>query len=236
MTTPTTDWPKPGIAVDLTIMTVTNGALHCVLMQRDDADIAGGDWAFPGGFVRPDISLDATVTHVLQHKTGLADVHFEQLATYGALGRDPRGHVISVVYLALVPADRLMNQLALQPGLKLARVHVDWPGETGGPATAIDEDGTALSLAFDHAALLGDVVKRLRGKLDYSPVGYAFLPPLFTLREVQEVHEAILSQSLTKPAFRRKLLDRGMIQPTGERETGGAYRPAELYQLRSEKE
>jgi len=91
-----------------------------------------------------------------------------------------------------------------------------------------------LKLAFDHEYILGDVVKRLRGKLDYSRVGYAFLPDKFSLREVQEVHEAILGKKLKKPPFRRKLLDRGMIAPTGEFETGGAYRPAELYQVKPE--
>jgi len=90
--------------------------------------------------------------------------------------------------------------------------------------------GTAKSEA--PPLLACPFVKRLRGKLDYTRVGYAFLPDRFTLRDVQEVHEAILGRTLTKPPFRRKLLDRGMIEPTGEFEKGGAYRPAELYQLK----
>ncbi len=77
------------------------------------------------------------------------------------------------------------------------------------------------------------MVKRLRGKLDYSPIAFALLPDRFTLREVQEVHEAILGKPLKKPPFRRKLLDRGMIVPTGEFETGSAYRPAELFEVKS---
>lgn len=113
-----------------------------------------------------------------------------------------------------------------------------WPpftlsGEAGGPAQS-SQNEKACALAFDHAAILGDVVKRLRGKLDYSRVGYALLPGKFTLREVQEVHEAILGKELKKPPFRRKLLDRGMIAPMGEFETSSAYRAAELYQEKPE--
>lgn len=223
---------KPDIAVDLTILTVHDGALSCVLMRREDAAQVGGDWALPGGFVRLGDSLEQTVARVLTSKIGIEPVQFEQLASYGALNRDPRGQVISVVYLALCPSVSLLKELAGRPDLILASIGVDWLGEQGGRADALDADGRPLSLAFDHADILGDVVKRLRGKLDYSPIGYGFLPPQFTLRDVQEVHEAVLGQKLTKPAFRRKLLDRGMIAPTGKKETGGAFRPAELYQVK----
>ena len=87
-----------------------------------------------------------------------------------------------------------------------------------------------MALAFDHAVLLGEVVKRLRGKLDYTGIGFELLPAAFTLADVQQIHEAILGRSLAKPAFRRKLLDRGLIAATGKRERRGAHRPAELYQ------
>ena len=215
-------YAKPSLAVDLAILTVEQGALKVLLVDRPDGEVPG--WAMPGGFVRIEDSLDQTVERVLTQKIGLKTVQFEQLATYGALDRDPRGRVVSIVYLALCPAEALA-------GRPLAELRVAWEGETGGPAEAV-RDGTPLPLAFDHADILGDVVKRLRGKLDYSPIAYGFLPPRFTLREVQEVHEAVLGKPLNKPPFRRKLLDRGMIAPTGEYETGGAYRPAEYYQVK----
>lgn len=216
----------PAVAVDLAIMTVTDAALQVLLVRRDDAD----QWALPGGFVHIDASLDDTVLRVLHDKTQLADIHFEQLATYGAVDRDPRGRVISVTYLALCPADRLTG--ALSAGACLATVTTDWTGEAGGMArVTTDRD---LTLAFDHNAIIGDVVKRLRGKLNYSRIAYALLSPRFTLRAVQDVHEAILARTLTKPAFRRKILDQGHIRPTGTFETGGAFRPAELYALTQE--
>jgi 8-oxo-dGTP diphosphatase len=79
-----------------------------------------------------------------------------------------------------------------------------------------------LKLAFDHAAILGDVVKRLRGKLDYTNIALELLPQFFPRRQAQEVDEAILGRKLTKPAFRRKLLDRNIIKATGQREAASA--------------
>ncbi|TQV78467.1 NUDIX hydrolase [Denitrobaculum tricleocarpae] len=226
------DYPQPSVAIDLAILTVAQGGLQVLLMRRNDAEEVGGLWALPGGFVHADKTLDETVLRVMKEKAGLYEAHLEQLGTYGALERDPRGRVISVVYFALTPLQKLVAVSNGRDDLLLARIEVPWRGEEGGPADALSPDGEKLQLAFDHEELLGDVVKRLRGKLDYTPIGFALLERHFTLRDAQEIHEAILGRSLTKPAFRRKLLDRGLIRATGKFETGGAYRPAELYELK----
>jgi 8-oxo-dGTP diphosphatase len=220
-------YAQPALAVDVVILTIKASRLCCALMRRDD--VSPGAYALPGGFVHHGQSLDQTVMRVLAEKVKLKGIAFEQLATYGDPARDPRGHVVSVVYLALAPdAEALM--FALPEGFRLPEIRVDWPGERGGPAST-HFDNEALPLAFDHASILGDTMKRLRGKIDYTNIAFALLPPSFTLRQVQEVHEAILGRPLLKPAFRRKLLDRGILQETGQMETGGAYRPATLYQL-----
>lgn len=228
-----TAYPHPALAVDVVILCIRDGALACLLSRRDDADKVGGDWALPGGFVHIGEALETTLARVIADKTGLARVHAEQLATYGAPDRDPRDHVVSVTYLAIAEAPALEAAIKGNDALRLASIHIDWEGETGGPAKAHGPDGDLLGLAFDHADILGDVVKRLRGKLDYTPIGFAFLASRFTLREAQEVHEAILGHPLTKPAFRRKLLDRHALVATGAYETGGAYRPAELFEVQT---
>ncbi|MEO9131632.1 MAG: NUDIX hydrolase, partial [Sphingomonas sp.] len=74
---------------------------------------------------------------------------------------------------------------------------------------------------------------RLRGKINYSTIAFALLPETFTLRALQDVHEAILDTMLNKPAFRRRMLEKGWIEPTGVRETGASFRPAELYRLKT---
>jgi 8-oxo-dGTP diphosphatase len=112
----------------------------------------------------------------------------------------------------------------------VASLDVPWRGERGGPVTA-RAAGEELTLAFDHAEILGLSVKRLRGKLGYAPVGYELLPPNFTLRQLQDIHEAILGRALNKDSFRRQMLAGGQLRPTGRREAGVAYRPAELYRF-----
>ena len=139
--------------------------------------------------------------------------------------------MITVAYYALVHPARLEAIAPVNGKLRLASIDVPWAAETGGAVTAHD-DSTPLSLAFDHAAILGAVVKRLRGKLDYASLGFELLPKQFTLRQLQEVHETILGVSLNKDSFRRRLLADRRLKPTGRREADVGHRPAELYRFK----
>lgn len=225
-------FPRPSVAVDVVLLTVRAGAIRALLGRRDDHPHRGR-WALPGSFLRIDESLDAAAARVLATKTGLEGLFIEQLYTFGAPDRDPRTRVLSVAYYALVEPAILERTVAARgdAGLRLARLAVSWPGETGGPVDAIADDGTPLPLAFDHADVLGMAVKRIRGKLDYAPIGFELLPDAFSLRDLRLVHEAILGRPLNKDSFRRRILDRGLVVPTGERAAGVGHRPPELYRF-----
>lgn len=219
---------KPAVTVDLVLMTVSGARLAALLQRRARAPDAG-KWALPGGFVGIAESLDEAAERILSAKARMKHAYLEQLYSFGAPDRDPRDRVITVSYFALLPEQRFAAALDAGSDLALAEIVVPWSGEGGGPVEARDAQGKKLPLAFDHSDILALAVKRLRGKLDYSGVGFALLPELFTLRALQQVHEAILGITLNKPAFRRRMLDKGWLSPTGERETGTGFRPAEFY-------
>lgn len=226
-------WPRPSVAVDVALLSVHEGELCVLLVQRSEPPQAGR-FALPGGFVRLEESLDEAAARVLADKAGLAGVFLEQLYTFGAPERDPRGRVLSVAYYALVDHARLAAALERRAGLELARLTVDWADLSGGPARALDAAGRDLALAFDHARILGLVVERMRGKLDYAALGFQLLPSEFTLRELQTVHEVVLGRELNKDSFRRRMLATGWIESTGRQERDVLHRPAELYRLSKE--
>jgi 8-oxo-dGTP diphosphatase len=215
---------RPSVAVDVALLSVSDGALFTRVVRRDEHPFKGR-WALPGGFVKMDESLDAAAGRVLSEKAGLKGVYLEQLYTFGHPGRDPRTRVLSVAYCALVHRERL----PLNEGL--ARILVPWEGETGGAVELTDPDARPLGLAFDHADILGMAVKRIRGKLDYSPIGFQLLPDRFTLLELQRVHETILGRPLNKDSFRRRMLASGQLEATGESQKDVDHRPAELYRI-----
>ena len=85
-------------------------------------------------------------------------------------------------------------------------------------------------LAFDHAGIIACAIRRLRSKLEYTGVGFRFLPTEFTLSDLQTVYEIVLAEPLDKRNFRRKVLQSGLIEETGSTRSGEG-RPARLYRL-----
>lgn len=210
--------PPFAVTIDLVLMTVADSTLS-VLLQRRTQEPFAGSLALPGGFVGIDEPLDDAARRVLTDKAGLDagdSAWLEQLYTFGDPHRDPRMRTISVAYFALLPHSLLEEVTGVRADLAL--VPVAEPGET---------------LAFDHATIIAVARERLRGKLDYSPIAFALLPDLFTLRDLQKVHEAIAGTTFNKPAFRRRMLDSQRIAPTGQRERDTPFRPAELYRVRT---
>lgn len=220
-------FPRPSVAVDAVVLTASRGSLEVAVYQRAEHP-ARGKYALPGGFVRIDESLDSAALRLLRDKCGLEGARIEQLSTFGDVGRDPRGRIITVAYHALVPPARLRS---LARGARVATVRVPWAGAKGGAVELFDQRGEALPLAFDHARIIGAAVARLRASLDVAPVAYEMLPREFTLRELQDAHEAVRGEALNKDSFRRRLLATGALEPTGELERDAAHRPAELYRF-----
>jgi 8-oxo-dGTP diphosphatase len=220
---------RPSVSVDAALLSVFEGGLYTLVVKRDEHP-SRGKWALPGGFVRMEESLERAAARVLAAKAGVEPVFLEQLYTFGDPKRDPRTRVIAVAYYALV--DRHRFAAARTKGeLSVARVQIPWEGETGGPVELRDEKGAALPMAFDHADILGMAVKRVRGKLDYTPVGFQLLPETFTLLDLQRVHETVLGHSVNKDSFRRRMLASNQLEATGSAEKGVDHRPAELYRF-----
>ena len=224
------EFPHPSVAVDLVLVTAHEGRLHALLLRREEHPCKG-DWALPGGFVGIGESLEEAVTRVLKTKAHLRDVFTEQLYTFGEVGRDPRTRVISVAYYALVDYERLTTSLRDSAALHIAPLEVPWDGIEGSVVHALSPEGGRLPLAFDHARMIGTCIQRVRGKLDYAPIGFELLPERFTLRRLQRVHESVLGHPVNKDSFRRRMLATGFIEATGKREQDVLHRPAELFRF-----
>lgn len=208
--------PQATVAVDLVILTVRDETL-CALAIRRGIPPFKGRWALPGGFVLPDEDLDAAARRELGEETGLHGMrgHLEQLATYGAPGRDPRGRVVSVAYLALAP------------GLPMPSA-----GSDAALAAWTPVDDLYDVLAFDHGTILADGVERARAKLEYTPLAAAFCADTFTIAELRRIYEAVWGVELDPRNFHRKLTTtKGFVEATGESTTRDGGRPAQLYRI-----
>jgi 8-oxo-dGTP diphosphatase len=207
-------YARPSVTVDVVILTMRRRRLEALLIKRKHWPFEDL-WAIPGGFVNPDESLEDAARRELEEETGVRDVYMEQLYTFGDPKRDPRTRVITVVYYALIRAETL----------KVAA------GDDAAEAAWFPVYHLP-SLAFDHGNILAYTMQRLRGKLEYTTIGFQLLAPEFTLSELQEVYEAILERPLDKRNFRKKVLITGILEPTSHTRKTGQHRPAALYRFR----
>ncbi len=199
------------IATDIIIFTVEENELKVLLIKMNKAPFVDC-WAAPGGLIQGKESVDQAAERVLFEKTGLKDVYLEQLYTFGEVGRDPFGRVVSVAYFALISGDGLKLATSAEHG------QIRWFGVSELP-----------KLAYDHKDMVKSAIERLRGKLEYTNIVYSLLPDSFTLSELQGAYEVILGRHLDKRNFRKKVLSLGMLRKTGKLDLGKKNRPAELY-------
>jgi 8-oxo-dGTP diphosphatase len=208
---------RAALTVDCVVFGFDEGELKVLLIQRG-LEPFKRRWAFPGGFVRVEETVDAAARRELAEETGLTDVFLEQLYTFGAVHRDPRERIVSVAYYALV---------------KLADFH------TKAATDAADAKWFPVSkipkLAFDHADILATALTRLKGKVRYQPIGFELLPPKFTLSQLQHLYEVVLETALDKRNFRKKVLGLDLLVPLKETQMAGRHRPAQLFRFDARK-
>ncbi|WP_444963917.1 NUDIX hydrolase [Nocardiopsis sp. M1B1] len=205
------------VTVDLAIFTIRDDRLMVLLVERGAEPFLGRS-ALPGGRVRSDETLDEGAHRELLEETAIdgALLHLEQLGAYGDPGRDPRGRVVTIAYLALGP-----DLPAPVGGTDAA--HAYW-------APVSDLLGEPGSLAFDHARIVEDAVERTRRTLEYTTVATAFCPEPFTLPELRNVYEVVWGRSLDPSNFRRRATKaKGFLEPTGDQRLQATGRPAALY-------
>ncbi len=210
----TYEHPRPSVSVDCVIFGLDASTQLKVLLIKRANDPFQGKWALPGGFVDMEEDLPTSALRELEEETSVKDVFIEQLYTFGAPNRDPRGRVISVAYFALV-------NLAEHPVMAADdAAAADWHSIQELPP-----------LAFDHQEIMQIAIDRLRAKVRYQPIGFELLPERFTLTELQQLYETILGLGqLNKRNFRTRILKMNVLDEVGKQE-GVAHRPATLYRF-----
>ena len=209
------EFERPGLTVDCVVFGLDlDEEIFKVLLIERDLEPFAGKWALPGGFVRAGESPADAARRELLEETGITDVFLEQLYTFGAPQRDPRGWIVSVAYYALVaPA---------QHGLSAA---------TDARRAAWFPVNRLPRLAFDHTEILRTALARIRGKLSYAPIGFELLPQKFTIKQLQKLYEIVLGTQLDNRNFRKRIFAMDVLRELNERQTNVAHRAARLYKF-----
>src|SRR5690348_8398821 len=204
---------RPKVAVDTVLFAIADGQVKCYLVRLRWGP-AAGKWAFPGGLVREGEMLDEAARRELRQSTGLSDCYIEQLFSFGDPNRDPKAHVVSVAYMALI------DQAAAVHSCSQKYRNGQW-----------FEASRLPDLAYDHAEIADYAMRRLKAKLEYTNIASNLLPPSFTFAQIEELYGIVLGRRLDRRNFRRRIMAMNLLQRLAL-ERRGNHRPAALFSFR----
>ncbi len=208
-------YPKVLLTVDCVIFGFEENKLK-VLLIKSDLEVFDGKLSLLGDFVKENEELDDAAYRILKERTGMNDVFLEQVSAFGQPGRHPGGRVITIAYCSLLNINH--------HELKIHANDLHWHDVSG-----IQE------MAFDHKIILDACYTWLQKRIQEHPLGFNLLPDKFSLRELQNLYEAILGVSLDRRNFRKKFASMELLIDIDEMEQDVPHRPGKLYKFNFEK-
>ncbi len=204
-------YPRVPITVDCVIFGFDENELK-VLLIRSDLEIYKDKWSLLGDFAADNEELPDAAYRVLQQRTGMTDVYLEEVKTFSNPHRHPGGRVLTVAYCSLLNVEH--HQLQRMDN------ELHWHKVQG-----------LTSMAFDHKEIIHECYCWLQKRIIEHPLGFNLLPDKFSLRELQNLYEAILNVKLDRRNFRKKFFAMDLLIDTGEYEDDVPHRPGRLYKF-----
>lgn len=221
----------PHVAYDSVVFGFSGEKLKILLMEYHKT----GWLALPGGFVGINESLDNAVQRGLKERTGLDQVYLEQFYTFGSMDRfqpevmmkimEAQGYVekenwlferfVSVGYYALI------NYKEVEPKPDKLSDSIGW--------YEVDQ---LPELILDHNFIVQKALSHLRMHLDQKLLSVNLLPELFTMKDLQQVYEAILGEELNRANFQRKILSLDILKRHEKLFSGGSHKAPFLYSFK----
>lgn len=200
-----------GLSVDCVIFGFDENKLK-VLLMRSDLKKYQCKWSLLGDLVKPEEDLDDAAYRILKERTGMDDLYLEQVHTFGNVSRHPGGRVVTVAYCSLINIQHHK--------LEITDNELHW-----------HDVASVSELAFDHKKIFDLSLKQLQKRVQEHPLGFSLLPSKFSLRELQNLYEAILSVKLDRRNFRKKFFAMEILTDMDEIEQNVPHRPGKLYKF-----
>ncbi len=206
-------YPRVSITVDCVIFGFEENELK-VLLIRSDLEMYKNKWSLLGDFAKDNEELHDAAVRVLKQRTGMDDVYLEEVGTFSKPDRHPGGRVITIAYYSLINIRH--------HHLKITDNELHWH---------VVNNITKNDMAFDHKKVIEKSYLRLQKRIQEHPLGFNLLPDKFSLRELQNLYEAILNMKLDRRNFRKKFFSMDFLDDINEYEVDVPHRPGKLYKF-----
>ncbi len=203
------------LSVDCVIFGFEENTLK-VLLIRSDMKKYMDRWTLLGDLVKPSEDLDQAAYRILKQRTGLDDVYLEQVKAFGNPKRHPAGRVVTIAYCSLINIRHHK--------INIVENELHW-----------HDVASVKDMAFDHQSIFETCLDRLQKRVQEHPLGFSLLPKKFSLRDLQNLYEAILGTKLDRRNFRKKFFSMDYLIDLQEIEENVPHRPGKLYRFDYEK-
>ncbi|MGR3810879.1 NUDIX hydrolase [Jiulongibacter sp. NS-SX5] len=227
----------PQLSIDCVIFGYKNKELKVLVSKLS---LPKELFSLPGGFISQDEDIDQAALRILKERTSLKDIYLEQFKVFGAAGRKNNAildfieeykepvllgemeldydwffkRFVTIGYYALVDINKVKPQKTILDD------HVDW--------YPIDD---LPPFFMDHTQIVEDALVELRRNLDDKLIGFNLLPETFTMRELQELYEAVYDKPFARNNFQKRMLSLGVLERLEKKFTGAANKAPYLYRF-----
>lgn len=230
---------------------IAHMSIDCVIFGYKDKELkvliskskfSNGIWELPGGYIFLNESIDAAANRILKERTCLTNIYLEQFRVFGKENRikssknnntlraglsafDKKrfskrvidwmlSRFICIGYYALVD----INQV--EPQMGEFDECFEWKN--------IQE---IKKMMHDHKEILHTALDTLRLHLDRKLIGFNLLPETFTMKELQELYEAVYGRPFASNNFQKKILDLNVLERLEKKFTGAQNKAPYLYRF-----
>lgn len=221
----------PHIAYDSVVFGFSGDELKILIMEYHNT----GLFALPGGFVEINEDLNDAVRRGLKERTGLDQIYLEQFYTFGNVSR--HNPEVMRTILEANKVDDTDNQWLLDRFISVAYYAlINYKDVVPKPDALSDSCewysvNKLPTLILDHKTIVTKAIETLRANLDRKLMN--LLPERFTMKELQQTHEAILGEKLRRTTFQRKMLGSELLIRHKKRFSGKAHKAPYEYSFKS---
>lgn len=195
------DYWRPAVTADNVVFCFDGSHLNVLLIKRGREPYKDC-WAFPGGFLEENETLEEAARRELKEETGLEPLYIEEIGAFSGVDRDPRGRVISGGFYSVVSPTDKERAIAGDDAAQAC-----WFPVNELPA-----------LAFDHAEVFRKALIHLRIGFHLIPVAFLLLGDIFTIPDIQRLYTDVFNRTFDRRNFQKRFLKLGLVDPVEEPE------------------
>ncbi|MVM37363.1 NUDIX domain-containing protein [Spirosoma sp. HMF3257] len=231
---------------------ISHLSIDCVIFGYRDKELkvliskfkfGKGSWSLPGGYILKTEGIDKAASRILKERTGLENIYLEQFRVFGDENRIVNSRYKDTIKSELTKFDPQRFDADVTDWLTsrfvcigyYALVDISKVNPQNGEFDEYLEWRSIRDLPemiHDHSEILTVALDALRQNLDQKLIGFNLLPETFTMREVQELYEAVYNRPFVITNFQKKILDLNVLERLEKKFTGAANKAPYLYRFK----